>query len=82
MPKIGTNTHSRYYKMFTPLTVDKIVRFIKEVRGGEERDKTEEESAKQDRRTRPHAVWLLPAASHLTDGLRCASFSFHLRACH
>lgn len=32
MPKIGTNTHSRYYKMLTPLTVDKIVRFIKAVR--------------------------------------------------
>jgi hypothetical protein len=31
MPKIGTNTHSRYYKMLTPLSVERLQQFIKMV---------------------------------------------------
>jgi len=29
MPKIGTNTHSRYYKLLTPLSVERLEQFIK-----------------------------------------------------
>jgi hypothetical protein len=42
MPKIGTNTHSRYYKMLTPLSVERLQQFIKMVSDGTATKHTEQ----------------------------------------